>query len=117
MPRIPNGSPDEEGEVYKTRDKENDLVLPCVDGVEHADQHVGGAGEDPEHRDEDSLGLDHPGQPESQAGEQQQDELELGVVRDAEEPAHHLVHLEDKSSSRASETLTQEVHQGHEEEE
>ena len=72
---LPYGSPDEEGEVYKERDEEHDFVLPGVDGVEHTDQHVDGAGEDPEHRDEDSLGLEDPGQPESQAGEQVEHDL------------------------------------------
>ena len=114
---LPYRSPDEEGKVYKTRDKEGDLVLSCVDGVDDADQHVDCASEDPEDGDEDSLGLEDPGQPEAQAGEQEQDELQLGVVGDAQEPAHHLVHLEDESSARASKMLPEEVHQGHEEEE
>ena len=66
-PEVPRFKPPQQ-ETQLAEADEADLDL---DGVDDADQHVDCASEDPEDGDEDSLGLEDPGQPEAQAGEQE----------------------------------------------
>ena len=110
----PDASPDQETEVDQTSDEEGHLGLFCEVSVDDADEHEDSSSEDAKDGHETDDWIIEPGENKSNTGEQKYWSLKLGVVRNTKQSSHHLVHLKDESSSRRSETLTECLHESHE---